>query len=599
MEKYQSRKDVPEEYKMDLTDFYSSIEAWEKEEKEVAKEIENLVSLTKITANNLENFLNNIFEIERKLENLQVYAFVASDLDLADEKYYQLQNQVTNLVKRYLDKTASFPYLLSRCSNDEFNSLFKENTNLKKYAKYLEKIYETKEHILNENDEKIVNQLSETFDLSSDLSSRLLNSEHKYGTIKDGDDTVTIAVNNYGHLLCNKDQKFRKKVYKSFNKTLKQYQNTAAMLLNNYIKNEINLSKVYHYENPWESHIQSIHLPNEVFENLKEVAHNGAPLYQKFLKLHSKVTGCSPLHAYDLKLNWQDNQADYTILEAQQLVLKALEPLGKPYLEKIQKIFDHHDIDYCQYHGKVSGGYNISTASHSSKIVMSFNGHYQDVSTIIHEAGHHVNHQFITLNNPSWYRDCTNLTAEIASLTNEFLLNSYVGTHGKTKQEKLMGIEYNLKLLENNFFSAVLEGEMEQEMYNYVLDGNALTASYLNDLRKKMLKSYQGNTVKRDELSYFSWITRSHYFMEFYLYSYAVCVSVAANVSRRILNKEENILEKYYDFLSSGLDILPKDIYTKLDIDITSPQVFIDATTFFKEQLEMYQSILREDDKHE
>ncbi len=51
------------------------------------------------------------------------------------------------------------------------------------------------------------------------------------------------------------------------------------------------------------------------------------------------------------------------------------------------------------------------------KILMSFNGNFNNVSTIAHESGHNVNHQYIVENNMPLYSTNNPLTGEVASLT--------------------------------------------------------------------------------------------------------------------------------------------------------------------------------------
>ena len=91
---------------------------------------------------------------------------------------------------------------------------------------------------------------------------------------------------------------------------------------------------------------------------------------------------------------------------------------------------------------------------------MSFNEDIDSISTIIHEGGHNVHHQYVTENNPIQYREISVRVAEVASLTNECLLSHYFLEHGKTKEEKLNGLENILRVFAANFYGAIREGKM-------------------------------------------------------------------------------------------------------------------------------------------
>ena len=174
-----------------------------------------------------------------------------------------------------------------------------------------------------------------------------------------------------------------------------------------------------------------------------------------------------------------ESDKEYSIEEAQETILKAVEPLGDNYQELFKKIFTNRYVDYAQYPGKCSGGYSLATDTNNSRILMSYNYDLDSVSTLAHEGGHNVHHQLVSANNPVMYRNVSNLVAEVASLTNECLLSNYLASNAQSKKDKLAGISNILTVFVSNFFVAVREGKMEQDFYNYVNDGNTITKKIL------------------------------------------------------------------------------------------------------------------------
>ena len=67
----------------------------------------------------------------------------------------------------------------------------------------------------------------------------------------------------------------------------------------------------------------------------------------------------------------------------------------------------------------------------------------------------------------------------------------------------------------------------------------------------KNLKKYYGDEVILEDLDDCSWILRSHFYMNYYLYNYAFCISIASYVSSEILNGNKQMLDNYMKFLSS------------------------------------------------
>lgn len=595
MKEYKNRKDVPVKYQMDLSDFFKSQEEFEEAYQKVQKEIPKLAKFqgTLKDSTKLEQFLDLYTNTASIVENLYVYAYVSHDLDLQDEVLLEMKNKAEMLYSEFDTAISFFDPEIVKMDKEAFKALW-QNKNLEKYRFLLEEIYKEKEHTLSDEEEKIINTLTETFNSYENISSALINSEHNYGkvTLENGQ-KIEIASNNLRSLKRNPLESVRKSAHKKFSKTARQYQNTESTLLHYYVKNNCNLAKIQKFKSAWDAKLHRIHLPNEVFENLKMVAKEQKDAWQDYYRLIKEILKKKTLYNFDTMASWNPSSKKYSIEESETLIQKALEILGPDYQDKLKQVFNNHYIDYCSYKGKVSGGYSFGTTSRNSRIVLSFNNQYSDILTVAHEAGHNVHHQYVNEANDLWYRSTSSFVAEVASLTNEFLVNHYVGEHAKTKEEKLIGIEHTLKTFQTNFFGAIMEGEIEQKMYEHVENGNMITANYLNNLVKDAVKLYQGTCVKQDEYADLMWVTRSHYYMNFYLYSYSLCVSIAASLAMRILKKEEGIIQKYKDFLKCGSNKYPEEIYKTLGIDIREKRVFESAVEFFKEELNQYKTILK------
>ena len=309
----------------------------------------------------------------------------------------------------------------------------------------------------------------------------------------------------------------------------------------------------------------------------------------------AKLQGRDKLRSYDRSLlDISSNDIKYSIEDAIELVKEATLPLGEEYSKKINKIFDNHYIDYCQYKGKQSGGYSISTATRNSRILMSFNDDLESVSTIAHEGGHNVNHQFMIENNLPHYRDNSTIEAEVTSLMNECLLSNYLAEHGKTKEEKLMGLANIIEVFISNFYGAVREGKIEKEMYNLVENNGTITKEYLNDLVYKSKELYGGKYKELDEYTKNSWALRSHYYMNFYLFSYAISIAVATSVASKIINGDKEALNNYLDFLKCGGDKEITETFEILGVNLEDKNVYEEAISFFTSLLDKYEKIYNE-----
>lgn len=595
MKKYNSRKEVPKKYQWDLTEYFKDEDDFLTSYKKAEEYIGDLEKYKNCfqSPEMIYEYLKKETETLVLVQDLFIYAITIDDQEVGISSSIERKNKVEYLDTQFSKVTSFFAPELLKLSCNEYDDLFSKFEKLKEFKPYLDKIYREKEYILSAKEERIITELVNSMNYFSDMASTLLYSEHNYGKIIiDGKEEV-LAPNNYIRFLKNRDNNIRKQAYELLNKKIGEYAKSSASFLHGYVAMNQTVAKLHGYQDAWHRKLFELNLTDKVFKILVATTEGHLDSLHKYYQLRKKVLGFD-LQPYDLSLNMSKSSIEYTIEEAQDVVRGALEKLGKDYLKKYDSIIKNRYIDYCQYKGKCAGGYNISGHDKNSRILMSFHGNLNSLSTIAHECGHHINNQLIRENNMLQYCSSYIIVAEVASLVNECLLSDYISKHAKTREEKLLGLENIIHIIVSNLYDAVREGKMEEEMYQHVLNHNMITKDYMDQLTIDSLKKYYGNCVKIDEYSKNLWATRSHYFMNFYLYSYAICISVATLVASKILMGDQDMLNRYLEFLKVGSDKWPKEAFEVLGVDLENPKVYEDASSYFDSLLKEYENIYYE-----
>ena len=594
MKEYKNRDEVEEEYKWDLSEFFESNEAFFKASEEVDSKIDIFNDYRGCTkdSNKLYEYLIKLREVETIVEKMDAYAWLKNDEELGKKESLEMLSKSKDAVAKINNVNSFFEPELLKLSKDEFENLFRENSKLEEYRAFLLDIYRNKEHTLNESEEKIVNSLVMATNNFSDMSSTLLNMEHDYGkvTLADGK-MVTLSTTNSRFLKSNDNRETRKEADTKLLKKGLEYGSTSAELLNSYVKLKDTLANIYHFNDSFEARLFEDNLNKNIFDVLSKTTRSGVNTLQKYFKLRKKILNLDTLYNYDLGAKLSHSKKEYSIKEGIKTVREALKPLGKEYLNKYDKLIKNRNIDFCGYSGKCSGGYNLSIPSCDSRILMSYHYDLESLSIIAHEAGHHINYQFIRENNPLQYCHNAIIMGEVASLTNEFLLSNYIFNNAKDKEEKVLALENSLNVIASNLFGAVREGDMERLMHDKVHEGGALTKEFMNEISEESLKYYYGDTVKLTSYAKGSWIFRSHYYSNFYLYNYAICVSVASYFASKITDGDKETLDKYLEFLKFGSDIYPLDAFKKLGISLEDENVYKNAIFYFDKLISMLESL--------
>lgn len=595
MEKYKSRSEVPEKYKWRLDDFFKDEKDYDANYKKASHALEEFAQYHNCTKNakKLYQYLKKYVDVWSLCQDLYVYSYLINDQELGIAKNLERKEKATTLLSNFTNATSFFNDELLSLTKEEYQRLFEEEKELDKFKAYLNHIYRNKEHVLDSSTENIITDIINATNHYEDIASNMLNSEHDYGTVTLEDGKIEkIERMNYRLFLKNESERVRKEAYSSFNKKIDEYSKTSAGLLNSYVSLNNADAKIHNFKSAFEKHLFYLNINKKVYDVIEEVATSNLDTLHKYYKLVKKALGLNTLKSYDLNLNMSKFDKEYQIEEAWDLIRKALQPLGNDYCERFEKIINNQYVDYCQYQGKASGGYSYSTMLKDSRILMSYNYDLLSVSTLIHESGHNINHQFIKENNEVQYNSTYNMVAEVASLTNECLLSSYLANHGDTKEEKLAGLENMLDVFVSNFYGAIREGKIELDMYEKQLKGDTITKDYLDNVTLKAYAKYYGDEVEFDENVKNSWVTRGHYYMDFYLYNYAICMSVAATLASKILEGDREVLNKYIEFLKVGSDKLPGEAFKVLGIDLENKEVYESSIKYFDSLIDKYNNIL-------
>ena len=273
MKEYKNREEVEEKYKWNLTEYYKDDDEFFTSYNKLDKALDILKKYVGCTADSarLYEYLEENMRLEVEVERIYIYATVRNDEVLGKPIPLDMLNKANLLMIKLNNLTAFFNPELLKLSKDKYEKLFSNNNALLMYKPYLDDIYRYKEHILTEEEEKIVTSLTAATNDFSHISSNLLNSEHDYGKVTtENGKKVELTTTNSRFLKTSKNRKTRKEADTKMLKKASLYATTSASLLNNYVKLEDTLASIYHFDNSLEAKLFSDELNVKVYEKRLE-----------------------------------------------------------------------------------------------------------------------------------------------------------------------------------------------------------------------------------------------------------------------------------------------------------------------------------------
>ncbi|MBQ4634257.1 MAG: oligoendopeptidase F [Bacilli bacterium] len=591
-QKQRTRSEIDSNYKWDLTTIYKTEEEFWNEFNKVEKMILDFkVDHVLENGNCLYNFLNQSNEIEMLLDKLYSYAHLNNDSDTTISKYDEMTKKTLNLYDIYSKKISFFEPKLLELEYSKIEKFYQECENLKIYENLLKEMFRYKKHVLTEEQEMIMTELSKALRASSETYEKLTDTDLTFGNIKDENGkNVELTESNYSKFIHSKNRNVRKKAFQKLMNKYGEFIHTLSATYSGYVNTLNALSEIYKYENPLEQSLYHDDIEVTVYDNLIKTVNENLDVIYKYYKMRNRFLGLKKEHLYDTYVELvKEDVKEYSFEEAKELVLKSLSVLGEDYVEILEKAFSEKWIDVYNNKGKRGGAYSSGSYLTNPFILLNYENKLNDVSTLAHELGHSMHSYFSHQNNIYQYSSYQIFVAEIASTVNELLLANHL-LKVSDQKTRILVLNNLLELFKATIYRQTMFAEFEKNMVLASKNGQILTSDYLSKNYYDLVSKYFGNSVIIDEEIKYEWARIPHFYYNFYVYKYATGLSIASYIVSEILNGNKEMLNNYREFLKIGGRMNPKEALMTMNIDITSKEIVKRAISLFDNYIEEFEN---------
>lgn len=517
------------------------------------------------------------------------YLFNTYSTDSSNVEIIKLMQKFDNLSQKCAQARSYIAPQLSKLSNKYLDELLAD-PRIKGYENAVLDIKRYKPHTLDEKSNTLLAKLSNSFNNSSSVFDLLTDSEMTFKDVTDSKGkTHKLDTATYPIYLSSKDRTLRKNAFKNFLSGYGQFNKTFAELFVSNLKANNDDVKLYNYQNLLEQQLFNEKVPEIVFKNNIKYVNAHLDLNHKYIKTLGKSMGLKDISYYDLftdeKINGKVN-----IENAQQIILKALAPLGNEYLDMVKRKFADKSIDYLPNLNKSTGGYCSNCYGAKTLILMNWHDDFDSMSTLIHEMGHCINAEYFNKFQSVNDAEISIFAAEIASTVNEVLLNQYMQNNSNKKQKKYYLNEF-LNSVRSTIFRQTLFSEFELTVHTAIENEQPLTYKELNEIYFDLNKKYYGKSCKLPDELKFEWSRIPHFYRPYYVYSYSTGMLTGITIASKILS-DPTFASKYIEFLKNGTNKPAVDVLKSIGIDLTTEKPFEDAFKFIKKQLGEYISLV-------
>ena len=267
-------------------------------------------------------------------------------------------------------------------------------------------------------------------------------------------------------------------------------------------------------------------------------------------------------------VEYSAKELNFTFQESADFVSNVFTHLDPEFTKILTRFLNNGQIDVYPKKGKRGGAFCAHwLISQPTYILLNHTNKLRDVLTLAHEMGHGINNELIKQKQHALDFGTPLSTAECASVFMEdFVLEEVLKT---ADEETQLGIL--VAKLDDNIATAFRQiacYQFEQEMHATFREKGYLSYAEIGKIFQKYMSAYMGPAIEQSPGAENWWIYWNHIRSFFYVYSYASGLLIAKFMQNKV-KQDPSFINQVKVFLSSGLSASPKDIFGKMDIDIT------------------------------
>src|SRR5215469_3014349 len=592
-----TRGDIPESDKWDLTYLFADVGKWQKDFawlQQKYPQLQNWKGRVGESAQTLAEVLEFEKLLDLKIERVYHYASLQLAEDNKNNECLARIGRVQNLLTK-IGEAAAFVIPEILAIDDKKFGEFTADPALKDWRVKLRKVRRMKPHVRSVLEERLLALGSVALGGYDDTFSQLTDVDMKFGVLADETGReMPLTQSSFSSFLVKRDPELRKRAFHQFYAEFQDHQYTLAASLAYSVKTDIFLARARNYASALEAALFPDDVPVGVYDGLIKSVRANLRTLLSYFDLRRRVLSLSELHHYDTYVPLvPEIETRVTFDQATEMVLAALAPLGKEYVDVLRDGLRGRWCDRYETKGKRSGAFSSGSYGAPPYILMNYKEDvFVDLYTLAHEAGHSMHTWFSQKSQKFQDYDYPIFLAEVASTFNEELLTHYLLEQTRDTKMRAYIINRQIDDIRGTLFRQTMFAEFEKIVHAIEESGDALTLDVFKSEYRKLLEAYFAENFVLDPELDLECLRIPHFYSAFYVYKYATGISAAVALSERVLSSESGSVDAYLDLLRSGGSKFPLETLKKAGVDMGTSAPIESTLRLFERRLEELDQLL-------
>lgn len=529
--------------------------------------------------------------IEQRSTKVRVYATMSSSVDANDEQGTAMNGKAMSALAQ-VSAAASYvePELLS-VGEAKLRQWIQSDPRMKVYEHFVNDLFRKQAHVRSAEVEELMGMLRDPFGTVRNTAGLLANADFKFKPAKNSKGKkVELTQSTFDAILNESDRKARQSAWENYNDKYLEAKNTLASNLTASIKANVFNMKARKFNSALEATLFNGNVPVEMFHNLINIFKKNLPLWHKYWKIRRKALGVKTLNPYDVWAPLTTKTHKVPFDKAVDWICEGLASMGEEYVRVMRRGCLHDRwVDWSPNAGKRQGAFSTRVPSDTHPfIMMSYTDDVGSMSTLAHELGHSMHAYYASRAQPMIYYTYPSIISETASNFNQAMTRAHLLKTNQNKYFQTALLEEAMDNFHRYFFIMPTLARFELETHQRVEKGQPLTADSMIELMADLFSEGYGNEMNLDRQRVgITWGTfTTHLYIDFYSFQYAIGISAANAIAKRILDGVPNAAQDHINFLKAGSSKSPMDVYRVAGIDMTTTQPIEDAFAVLEEYVD-------------
>ena len=548
------------EIEWNLAEVYTDLDAWRADKARLEGEVAGLARFAGRlgeSAGALAEALEAISTTEKELVRVHVHAFLKADEDRRVAEAQERRGETALLLVRFEETTSFVAPELLRVGSATIERFLEAEPRLARHAFNVRNILRREPHTLSAEAEAVIAGTNAMRQGPERVFAMLSTSDMPFPTVTlSTGEEVRLDQAAYGKHRASRNRADRKLVFDAFWETWQGYAATLGQTLDTHVKAHIFEARARHYAGALEAALAGPNIPTAVYRTLLAAAARHLPSLHRYFRLRQRMLGVEELRYHDIYPTLVASERTFDLDEAKAMALTSAAPLGRDYVSALRESLAGDWMHVYPREGKAPGAYMYGAVYDVHPyLLLNYNGAYDDVSTFVHEWGHAMHTVLAKRHNPYETASYATFTAEIASITNEVLLQEHLLAQDLADRERLFYLGTALEAIRGTFFRQVMFAEFELAIHERVERGEALSGEKLNALYEALVRRYHGSddgVLAFDPTYAVEWAFVPHFYTNFYVFQYATSIAGGTMFAARFLDGDEDARRDYLAVLEAG-----------------------------------------------